>query len=190
MVALFALTVIAGCSSGPTEVYVSPEIDSISEYQSQILVDGLVTEDEYRQAVLAERDCVTEAGYETSEIIVDGRQMGFESSADYSNEADPEAADQEFLELTNNCSLEYTHTIGFVLVKNNKIPNWFERRQLWSQLGDCLDGLGVTNVLDKPESQRIEELKEATLSADPATVSEIEECAAQHGVLFLISGSE
>ena len=181
---------MAGCSSGPTEVFVSPEISYISEYQSQILADGRVTEDEYRQAVLTERDCVTEAGYETSEIIVDGRQMGFETSADYSNEADPEAADQEFLELTNNCSLEYTHTIGFVFGKNNQTPNWFERRQIWSQFGDCLDGLGVTNVVNKPESQRIEALKEATLSADLATASEIEKCAAQHGVLFLKSGTE
>lgn len=187
-VASMVLFVTGACSPAHAEVYVSLDTNFISEYQGQILADGQVTQDEYRQAVSAERDCVISAGYETSEIVLHGKTLGFESMADYSNVPDSQAADQEFQQVTSNCSLEYTNVIGFVFGKDNKIPNWLERKTLWKDFGECLDDLGLQKPLEIPEAQRTEFLKEAALSAEPATALGIEKCTAQYGVLFLVNG--
>ncbi|MCI2238577.1 hypothetical protein MO973_30590 [Paenibacillus sp. TRM 82003] len=82
--------------------------------QAAILEDGQVSDAEYEQAVTADRDCVSVAGYEPSELRWNDGQVGFEVSANYEGEADPEAADEAFLAAVEQCWKEHSKLVGTV----------------------------------------------------------------------------
>ncbi|WP_432537279.1 hypothetical protein [Kineococcus arenarius] len=72
-----------------------------------------MSDTEYEQALTAERDCVTAAGYEPSDLSWDDGRPGFPVTAD-EDEADPDAADEAFPAATDRCRDEHGTLVATV----------------------------------------------------------------------------
>ncbi len=117
-----AITLLAaGCASETPTWYVERDYAGASQSQQEALADGRVSLSEYTQAINAERDCVGAEGFEPSQIVSEGRSLGFTVEADYTNEEDPAQADADFLALLRDCNTEHTKYIGFIWVMDDGI---------------------------------------------------------------------
>lgn len=79
-----------------------------------ILEDGQVSDGEYAQALTAERDCVSAAGYEPSDLAWGDGELGFTVTASYGDEADPQAADAAFRTTTDRCREENSTLVATI----------------------------------------------------------------------------
>ncbi len=118
----FVLIAVTACGVFSPKLYTAEDLKSASTYQQEMLADGKITGEEYRKAISADRDCVALAGYDTSELVTKGRLLAFTTEADYANEPDPEAADEAFLKLVNDCSLEYSKYVGYFWTEKQAVP--------------------------------------------------------------------
>ena len=82
--------------------------------QAAILEDGQVSDGEYEQALTAERDCVSAAGYEPSSLAWGDGELGFTVTASYEDEADPQAADAAFRAATDQCRDENSTLVATI----------------------------------------------------------------------------
>lgn len=107
---------LAGCAVSPFNALNDDQRidirDNSSEYQQLVLADLTVDESEYRQSVDDWRGCVSEAGAEPTEIVVNGTELGF----DYSVERDTEAQVEAINHKTDSCRAEFYDAIGRVWV--------------------------------------------------------------------------
>ncbi|MCC2315464.1 hypothetical protein [Cellulomonas xiejunii] len=97
---------VTGASFSAAEVGTAPEA------QRRALADGVVTLPEMVAAWKADRACLQAAGYDPGPAGVDGPGTGFEVEVDYSDEADPEAADQTFQQAHRECADEHSALVA------------------------------------------------------------------------------
>lgn len=100
--AMACIPLFSACTS-PTQTASEIEVlivelsKGASDFQEEILADGLIEPAEYQRAIEADRACVAESGCEVGDLSWGGGERGFTADADYSTDVDPEAADQRFL---------------------------------------------------------------------------------------------
>lgn len=144
-VAILAASVLAGCSQapeGPPKLSAS-DIADTSDFQRSIVEDNEVTWAEYERATIAERDCLIAEGYSPGELERSGSQLGFVTDVDYSQEADPEAADRKFLAIAKGCEDEYTSLVRVVWGEHLVVYEPEERQRLLEQVVTCLQNAGI-----------------------------------------------
>lgn len=186
-VAALALSAaLSACSPDAEDATFSPqELESASEFQRRMFSDGEITADEYRQAVMAERDCVAEAGYEVTPIVASGSLLSFDSRADYTNAADPEEADRQFLETTQQCFDEYTKYVGYAWSSSQVVPDGPARDEMRNKLAQCLRDAGADVELNIAEEDLLPTLDSALAAASGDELDSIHECLTEFGDLFI-----
>ncbi|WP_407342155.1 hypothetical protein [Pengzhenrongella phosphoraccumulans] len=88
------------------------EVGTASESQRRVLADGIVTLAEMNAAWESVRGCLQDASYSPGPIGAEGPGTGFTIEVDYTDEADPEAADRAFLRTHAECEDEYVTLVG------------------------------------------------------------------------------
>jgi len=88
------------------------EVGTASESQRRVLADGTVTVTEMNAAWEGARGCLHDAGYSPGPIGAEGPGTGFTTEVDYTDEADPAAADRAFLQTSAACEDEYVTLVG------------------------------------------------------------------------------
>lgn len=178
--------VLVGCAPGGSQTTFSAEdLEQMPQFQRDILVDGVVTPAEYESSIVAQRDCVAAAGYEPGEIQRTGGLLGFETTADYSEAADPDAADTEFLATLDGCEAEYVTYVGTVWTASLAIDDPAERDRVRQQLADCLVDGGLTVPGEATDEDLAQIMQNAATGDDVTLVGVVQSCAEQHGNLFI-----
>lgn len=185
MTLLVTVTGISACNSPQAPVFTSEDIRTASAYQQAILDDGIVTADEYRQAVIAQRDCVATRGYETTEIRAQGSLLTFDSTANYEDAPDPEKADEDFLATLENCSHEYVTFVGYAWSSSQVVPTGEPRDDMWRGLAICVNAAGVEFTVADDESVRLDALGQAMNAATSAQAQEADKCFVEYADLFI-----
>jgi len=111
--AVLAVLLLTGCSVEPWNYLDEDQKrdlrDNTSAYQQAVLEDLQVTEDEYRQAVEDQRDCVAAAGANADEISsADRRNLSFAYSFTAATEREAEVIQRT----TDTCLHEFVDTVG------------------------------------------------------------------------------
>lgn len=142
--ALVAIALLAACASqGGGSVFSPEEIAAAPAFQRAILEDDEVTWSEYESAVIAERDCLQASGYSPGPLEREGSQLGFVTEVDYTDVADPEAADREFMQTADACREEYTSLVGIAWGEGLVVADPRERESLLQGMVSCLRESGV-----------------------------------------------
>ncbi|XBH22721.1 hypothetical protein V5R04_05735 [Jonesiaceae bacterium BS-20] len=110
VVVLLALT--TACNSRFTVDDI--DFSTLSDFQREILDDGIVMHSEYESAMLHTRDCYGEAGFEVGAMEISKGLLSFEAEISYEGLADPEAADRKALAAIRQCDIEYSQIVGLV----------------------------------------------------------------------------
>lgn len=189
--ALYAALVLtfAGCAkSAADDLFTSEQIAQMPEFQRNILDDGVVTYAEYESAIIAQRSCMEEAGYSPNEIeeIPGTGQIGFTVEADYSDAADPAAADAEFLAAGKQCYDDYSVFVATAWAESLVVKDPAEYERLRAQFVSCLKDAG----LDVSADDDLETLMSAVWANDSEDVSmreAINQCEDDAGRLFMVS---
>ncbi|MDT0164189.1 hypothetical protein [Cellulomonas carbonis] len=145
----------------------------------------MISADEYRQAVMAQRDCVEEAGYETTPIVAAGSLLTFDATADYSDAADPEEEDRQFLATMQECSDEYVKFVGYAWSSSQVVADGPERDQMRREMAQCVTDAGVDMELDVTEQDLLPALEAALGGASQEERQLIQDCVSEFGDLFL-----
>jgi len=134
---------LTSCSSAESPTETAPlDVQKIaadaSEYQAQLLEDGVVSPEEYEQATLAHRQCVAESGAKPGEIytILDN-QLTF----DWEVEAPDTAAVEKISAVADACFTEFKDAVGAVWAEQNLLSP-AEREALKPQVIECLNADG------------------------------------------------
>lgn len=149
--ALGVTPVLAGCAA-------EPSVPSAEGFQDK-LIEGGVTDAEYRLAVEAARSCVEAEGWETTEIAlgVDGFTLSFGVLGKAGPSADEAAKKAESIEVNkirNDCVGKY---LMFVERKyrSGMALTGAARDAEMALLIECLDEIGVTGVLTTDDSYQV-----------------------------------
>ncbi len=136
-----------GCASVTPS---SPSIDvkqlaaSTSQFQKEILTDGVVTPAEYESALLAHRQCVTEAGADAGQLYEIGNN---ELTFDYEVVADSDEAVNEINTLADECMNLYRRDVGAVWAQQQLLTPQ-EREDLRPKVIRCLQAAGFDVAAD------------------------------------------
>lgn len=110
--AWLAITWFAGRPRIEGAAFSAQEVGTASEVQRRMLADGVVTREEITAAYEADRRCLQAAGYSPGPVVIDGRQVGFEITVDYTDSRDPATADSEFLATSATCDAEHVTLVS------------------------------------------------------------------------------
>lgn len=175
-----AIVGLTGCVPSPYEerqVLDLPAImKSSTDYQRAILDDGLVTDAEYEQALLARRDCVQNAGAVPGDIYTKGNN---ELTFDYEITAPTPARLEEVQREADACMHEYFTEIGQVWAYQQLLSP-AEREQMRPDVIACLSEAGHTSL--GPDAD-IEAILELLLDDDEISGSEYD-CVARFRGFF------
>jgi len=163
---LLALVLMASvsvsCASPPTSA--RPDLAerwraSASEYQRDVLDDGVVSDDEYQQAVSDTAGCMQGAGFDTGPIrdVPDGVRKDFVVSPGASSDADPDAA-------WGRCWDEFLVAVESVYLAQHASDA--DIATIDQQLRDCLAANGIS---DAPKTPTDFELFTLLRDADAST---------------------
>lgn len=191
-----ALAFLAGCSEkagDPDEVQaqIQSMSETASEFQREIMSDGVILQSEYVEAISMERQCVQDAGYEVGELEWHAGQLGFTTTHDVPveyydhNDDDP----FEIVELTlDECREMYSSLVGYAMFLQS-IPTASERNALLPVVRECLVGAGMDLATDVSARGVIDavndRLGEAYVGGDSEAAEGIENCVETHHTFFI-----
>ncbi|MFK4806164.1 hypothetical protein ACI3KX_09865 [Microbacterium sp. ZW CA_36] len=144
--ALLMALALASCAPQAEPVQETLDLDLLlertSEYQKPIIADGTVTAAEYERALLAQRDCVLEAGAQPGEIYEIGNN---ELTFDYTVEAANDAARLEVESRTESCIPDYFSEVA-ALWAYQQLLTPAERDKEQPLVLACLEKADVTGL--------------------------------------------
>jgi len=117
-----------------------------SDFESQIIADGVITDAEYRSAVDAAVECMVERGWNASAspredqltfaLTVDGSAKGM-------SEADIEAEQARMDADANECARGTTSPLEMAFI-DSRVLTGEERERAFTEFLECLDDVGVS----------------------------------------------
>ncbi|MCL2454027.1 MAG: hypothetical protein FWD18_01805 [Micrococcales bacterium] len=183
------LVPLAGCSrdSGSDALFSDEDIATMSEFQRNILEDGVVTYAEYESAIIAERQCVQDAGFEVSEVMdIGAGQLGFTTEISTAGAADPDAAVTEAHRVIDACGEEYAKYVATAWAESQVITDPAERERLQAQFASCLKDAGLRVSADNDLETLLDAVQEVSPS-DSSTFEAVTRCEHDASRLFAIS---
>lgn len=183
---VLALLVVAAVTLGlaacaPPELPVQEELDlglllsRTTDYQKAILEDGTVTSGEYERALLAQRDCVVEAGAEPGEIYEIGNN---ELSFDYEINAPDDATRIQIESLTEKCIPQYFSEVA-ALWAYQQLLTPEERERERPEVLACLEKAGLVAISSDAQASEIV----AAIKSDDQ-ISDLEQACIDDHVAF------
>lgn len=182
-VALVGSVLVAAACSSTTEGSPGANVpEGISDFQKELLADGIVTDAEYRRAVEAARECVEKDGWETSEVRAGRHDYDLGFGVRFTGDHDPTAADASM----DRCHEEYQATVYWVYAQSKVVP-LEEREALAEELRQCLLAVGVEDVPYDPIDPREEPIVQSivnTFHIDDPRFGESLDCLGRYEPLF------
>ena len=173
VVAALLLGALSGCG-GENNASVEDQIKELAasapESQQQILADGRVLPSEYERAVIAERDCVEQAGFVVHDLVWSEGQLGFDAEWMGEIEAEQDAANIRALDA---CKDDYSRIVARAAILQDT-PTASEREALRPELVQCLRAAGI-QLEEEADDQDI--FTALTDAVDNASASE---CVTEH----------
>lgn len=183
MVTAIVLTIaVTACKQQeePTDFDVQALASDSSEYQQEILRDGVVTADEYEAALLSSRDCIAAAGGIPGEIVeMDGNQLGFETLI----EAETEEAGKKISDALRTCNSEYFYEVSQVWAYQN-ILSPEEREERRPKVIGCLNDAGLS-IDDSADKEVI--LESANQAIGTPNESSVTKCLQEYPEYFQVA---
>lgn len=185
---LVASAIVLGLLSGCTS-NIAPELDvdalasETSDFQSEILEDQVVTAAEYEKALLAHRQCVSDAGAKVSEIY---ETVNHQLTFDWEVEAATDEELERILAEADLCLPEYFDDVGLVWSEQNVLSPE-EKQAIQPKVIECLQQAGLT----VPDTATFLEIVEAVSEAqedDPDSL--VRECVTRYPEYFMVSSLE
>ncbi len=175
-VVLVVALVSTACSSSSAEVDTNDDaataaakyLEVTSDFQKEMLSDGVVSDAEYERANLAVIACIEDSGFIHAQMMEGAGKLKRGVSASWQGSDDP-ATDEELRAqadtIQTECLEEYWRAVDHVYRKQAK-PTEAERVKLLEELVECFRKLGVDD-LGMGSSQQ--EFERAALRHDQST---------------------
>lgn len=165
MIVVFLALPLTACSNIrdlSNEEYLIDLPNGLSNYQYEIIEDGVVTEAEYTQAMNDHASCVANKGFETSPITLEPNQIRMSFSI--LGKKQPGQSDEAFMQVLDRqqeaydeCSMEYSFYVERYYMMS-KTPQGKEREQQFDKLIQCLEDLGIQGIHSEMFQYEIEEI--------------------------------
>lgn len=172
---------LTGCSPSAPSAQTDPLdigaiLDDTTPFQRDILDDGVVTAAEFERALLARRECVSEAGATPGEIY-EGRNG--ELTFDYDITADNDEELQSIQSQADACLADYFSDVGSVWAYQ-RLLSPEEREAMRPRALACLDEAGLTGLAEDATASDM-----AVAVQDDGEISAAErDCLVEYGSLF------
>ncbi|MGN8553446.1 UNVERIFIED_CONTAM: hypothetical protein OHV15_12770 [Microbacterium sp. SLM126] len=172
---------LAGCAAqGTDSAHDTLDLDALLEettdFQREIVEDGVVTAAEFERALLARRECVADVGATPGDIYTGSNG---ELTFDYDITAE---SDDEALAIQRDadaCLQDYFADVGTVWAYQ-RLLSPAEREEMRPRALACLDAAGLTEL---PEEATLAEM--AAAIRDDGEISPAErDCLVEYGSLF------
>ncbi|MDR0504981.1 MAG: hypothetical protein LBG70_04140 [Bifidobacteriaceae bacterium] len=175
-----ALTLtVSGWSNRPKSVNIDSIKATTSAFQAAILADGVVTNAEYESAVMANWQCVKDAGFEPDEPQWNGNNFEFGITVISQNEEAAEVNSTKQLAVWERCNTEYTNDVGDVWASQAVLSD-SERDKMRPDVVACLRNHG----LELPEDSDYAEIGAALATLDQSGQTAAMECMQQYEEFF------
>ena len=144
-VACLGLLVLSGCSAEPEFEDLNYEVDwdSLSEYQKEILEDGVVTYAEYEKAATAEYECVKSVSpyFSVGPIEIKYGQFFYVTTTSYPEDITSEEIDRLDAQ-ASQCDTEYLSEVGMQWASQD-VPDADEREKMRPEVMACFAAAGL-----------------------------------------------
>jgi hypothetical protein len=151
-------------------------LEETTDFQREIVEDGVVTAAEFERALLARRECVADAGATPGDIYAGSNG---ELTFDYDITAESEEEARIVQRDADACLQDYFADVGTVWAYQ-RLLSPAEREAMRPRAVACLDAAGLTEL---PEEATLAEMA-AAIQADGEISQAERDCLVEYGSLF------